>query len=103
MTDLVTDLDSTLIRRGVTASTFNDMADFVESIQQRPLDKLLTELPALAELSSTKFSLARQAFRRRARTLERPDYEQLRVMAYEVAQSVRDEVGDRIRSLFTFA
>lgn len=100
---MVTDLDSTLIRRGVTASTFNDMADFVESIQQRPLDKLLSELPALAELSSTKFSLARQAFRRRARTLDRPDYEQLRVMAYEVAQGARDEVGERIRSLFTFA
>ena len=100
---MVTDFDSTLIRRGVTASTFSDMADFVETIQHRPLDKLLGELPALAELSSTKFSLARQAFRRRARTLDRPDYEQLRVMAYEVAQGARDEVGDRIRSLFTFA
>ena len=79
------------------------MADFVETIQHRPLDKLLTELPALAELSTTKFSLARQAFRRRARMLERVDYEQLRVMAYEVADDAGAEVGERIRSLFTFA
>lgn len=100
---MVTDFDSTLIRRGVTAATLSDMADFVETIQHRPLDKLLTELPALAELSTTKFSLARHAFRRRARALDRPDCEQLRVMAYEVADGAMGEVGERIRSLFTFA
>ena len=97
------DGDSTLIRRGVSAATFSDMADFVDTIQNRPLDKLLAELPALAELSTTKFSLARQAFRRRARSLERTDYEQLRVMAYEVADDAGEEVGERIRSLFSFA
>ena len=97
------DPDSTLIRRGVTASTFSDMADFVDTIQHRPLDKLLAELPALAELSTTKFSLARQALRRRARGLERADYEQLRVMAYEVADDAGEEVGERIRALFSFA
>ena len=97
------DPDSTLIRRGASAATFSDMADFVDTIQNRPLDKLLTELPVLAELSTTKFSLARQAFRRRARALERPDYEQLRVMAFEVADDAEAEVGERIRSLFTFA
>ena len=97
------DPDSTLIRRGVSAATFSDMADFVDTIRQRPLDKLLAELPALAELSTTKFSLARQAFRRRVRSLDRPDYEQLRVMAYEVADDAGEEVGERIRSLFSFA
>ena len=94
------DLDSTLIRRGVSAATISDMAEFVETIQQRPLDKLLTELPALAELSTTKFSLARQAFRRRVRTLGRGDYEQLRLIAFEVADDAGSEVGERIRSLF---
>lgn len=97
------DLDSTLIRRGVHAATFSDMADFVDTIQHRPLDKLLTELPALAELSTTKFNLARQALRRRARSLDRPEYEQLRVMAYEVADDAGAEVGEKIRSLFGFA
>jgi hypothetical protein len=97
------DPDSTLIRRGVNAATFSDMADFVDTIQNRPLDKLLSELPALAELSTTKFSLARQALRRRAKSLGRTDYEQLRLLAFEVADDAGAEVGDRIRSLFSFA
>ncbi|HEX6086704.1 MAG TPA: hypothetical protein VF266_19390 [Thermoanaerobaculia bacterium] len=100
---MVTDFDSTLIRRGVSAATLSDMADFVETIQQRPLDKLLGELPGLAALSQTKFSLARQVIRRRAKSLERPDYEQLRVVAFEIADDAGHEVGERIRSLFTFA
>jgi hypothetical protein len=100
---MVTDLDSTLIRRGVNAATISDMADFVETLQQRPLDKLLGELPGLAALSQTKFSLARQVIRRRAKTLQRPDLEQLQVMAFEVAADSGNEVGERIRSLFTFA
>lgn len=100
---MVPDLDSTLIRRGVNAATLSDMADFVETIQQRPLDKLLAELPGLAALSQTKFSLARQVIRRRARTLGRPDYEQLRLVAFEIADDAGNEVGERIRSLFTFA
>ncbi|HEV7239462.1 MAG TPA: hypothetical protein VGQ36_09495 [Thermoanaerobaculia bacterium] len=97
------DLDSTLIRRGVSAATLSDMAEFVDTIQERPLDKLMAELPALAELSTTKFSLARQTFRRRVRTLERVDYEQLRVIAFEVADDAGSEVGERIRSLFALA
>jgi hypothetical protein len=97
------DLDSTLIRRGVSAATLSDMADFVETIQQRPLDKLLGELPGLATLSQTKFSLARQVIRRRAKSLDRPDYEQLRLVAFEIAEDAGSEVGERIRSLFTFA
>jgi hypothetical protein len=100
---MTTDFDSTLVRRGVSAATLSDMADFVESIQQRPLEKLLGELPGLASLSQTKFSLARQVIRRRAKTLDRPDYEQLRVMAFEVAERAGVGVGERIRSLFTFS
>jgi hypothetical protein len=97
------DPDSTLVRRGASAVNLTDFADFVESIQHRPLDKLLAELPGLATLSATKFSLATQVIRRRARTLLRPDYEQLRVMAYEVADVAGGDVGERIRSLFSFA
>jgi len=97
------DPDSTLIRRGVNAATLSDMADFVETIQQRPLDKLLGELPALAELSQTKFTLARQVIRRRAKTLEPIDLEQLRVVAFEIADDAGADVGDRIRSLFATA
>lgn len=81
----------------------SELEDFVESMQHRPLDKLLAELPGLAALSDTKFSLARQVIRRRAKTLQRADFEQLRVMAFEVADVAALEIGDRIRSLFTYA
>ena len=97
------DLDSTLIRRGSAASTLTDMADFVEMIQERPVDNLLAELPGLAQLSETKFSLARVVIRRRTKTLDRPDLEQLRAFAYEVADDTGGEVGERIRSLFAYA
>ena len=60
------DFDSTLIRRGALATTFYEMAAFAETLEDRPLDKLLAELPGIASLSDMKFSLARQVIRRRA-------------------------------------
>ncbi|HEX2834794.1 MAG TPA: hypothetical protein VHW00_17405 [Thermoanaerobaculia bacterium] len=99
----VADLDSTLIRRGVNAATFTDMAEFVETIERRPLDKLLHELPALATLSEMKFSLARQVIRRRARALTEIDREQLRVLACELADQTNAQVGERIRGIFALA
>jgi hypothetical protein len=99
----VADLDSTLIRRGVSAATLTDMVEFVDTIERRPLDKLLTELPALAGLSEMKFTLARQVIRRRARALSDVDREQLRVLAYELAATTNAEVGERIRGIFAIA
>jgi hypothetical protein len=97
------DLDSTLVRRGTNAATLTEMAEFADMLQDRKVDKLLAELPAIAELSESKFSLARQIIRRRARTLTRPDYEQLRALAFEVAEGAGGSVGERIRSMFSFA
>lgn len=97
------DPDSTLIRRGSDAATISELEDFVHLLQDRKVDKLLSELPAIAELSETKFNLARQVIRRRTRTLGRPDYEQLRALAFEVADDAGGEVGERIRSMFSFA
>ena len=97
------DLDSTLVRRGTEAATLTEMAEFAEMLQDRKVDKLLAELPAIAELSESKFSLARQVIRRRARTLTRPDYEQLRALAFEVADDAGGSVGERIRSMFSYA
>ncbi|HKR63118.1 MAG TPA: hypothetical protein VJZ00_05245 [Thermoanaerobaculia bacterium] len=94
------DIDSTLIRRGVNASTFHEMEQFAETIEERPLDKLLTELPGIAQLSGAKFDLARQVVRRRANHLIAVEREQLRVMAEEVASGAGDDVAQRIRGIF---
>ena len=98
--NLAIDFDSTLIRRGLQATTITEMTRFVSLMEERPLDKLLSELPGFALLSETKFSLARAVLRRRARQLNPVDREQLRVLAQEVAAGADAEVGNRLGDLF---
>jgi phosphoserine phosphatase len=94
------DFDSTLIRRAVKAATFNEMAEFAATLENRPLDKLLADLPGIAGLSEMKFSLARQVIRRRSRELSAIDREQLRAFAEEIAAGAPAVVAARIRELF---
>ena len=94
------DFDSTLIRRAVKAATFNEMAEFAVSVETRPLDKLLADLPGIASLSEMKFSHARQVIRRRSRELTAVDRDQLRVLAEEIAAAAPSLVASRIREIF---
>lgn len=99
MSNAALDLDSTLIRRGIHAATLTDMIAFVETLEQRPLNKLLSELPGLAMLSETKFDLSRQVIRRRARLLNPVERDQLRMFAEEVAATADAATAERIRGL----
>lgn len=93
--------DSTLIRRGRTALTFWEMAQFAETLCQRPLPKLLEELPELARLSPAKFNLATITLRRRFRNETPIDQLQLREIANEIADTLGDSAtATRIRELF---
>lgn len=94
------DFDTTLVRRGLKAATFSEMAEFAQTVERRPLDKLLTELPAIASMSEMKFSLARQVIRRRARFLGELHREQLRILADEIAEQSPALVASRIREIF---
>jgi hypothetical protein len=94
------DFDSTLIRRGVQATTITEMSHFVSTMEERPLDKLLVDLPGFALFSETKFNLARAVLRRRLRDLAEVDREQLKMFAFEIADETKPEVGERIRTLF---
>jgi hypothetical protein len=94
------DFDTTLLRRGLKAATFSEMAEFAEAVERRPLDKLLSELPGIAMLSEMKFNLARQVIRRRAKFLGTMHYEQLRTLAEEIADGSPALVAARIRDLF---
>ena len=98
--DAAADFDSTLIRRGLQATTISEMTRFVETMDGRPLDKLLQDLPGFAAFSETKFSLARAVLRRRMRALDDVDREQLRVLATEVAGAAKDDVAQRITAIF---
>jgi len=100
MLDERDECDSTLIRRGTHASTFTEIAQFVETIEERPLDKLLADLPRLVGLSRAKFDLARQVVRRRVNHLADIERDQLRVLANEVASNSAEDVALRIRNIF---
>lgn len=95
-----TDFDSTLIRRGVQATTISEMTRFVGLMEERPLDKLLCDLPGFALLSETKFSLARAVLRRRIRSLHPVERAQLHALAEELASEVKVDIAERIRELF---
>jgi hypothetical protein len=94
------DFDSTLVRRGFRATTFNEVAAFAADVEDRPLERLLFDLPGIAELSDVKFSLARQVIRRRAKVLSEVDRAQLRVIADEIASAAPTHIAVRIRNLF---
>lgn len=93
--------DSTLIRRAVDATTYGEMVTFVKTLEERPVMKLLDELPDLARLSSAKFDLAMKTLRRRFRAHPPIEQVQLQVYASEVAECIDEpDVADRVRSIF---
>ena len=101
MEERIDPFDSTLIRRGKSALSVSEMVAFVDTLEARPLLKLLEELPELARLSEAKFTLATKTLRRRFRGESIVDQMQLRIMANEVAQTMADtEAAARVRALF---
>jgi hypothetical protein len=99
-TPLAIDFDTTLIRSGIQATTISELSKFVTAMEERPLDRLLSDLPGFALFSNSKFDLARAVFRRRIRTLAPVERLQLKIHAEEVAAHADAEVGERIRALF---
>lgn len=95
------DFDSTLIRHGNEAATFREMVEYAELLEERPLSKLLDELPALALLSSAKFELTLNVLRRRFRGEPTAEREQLRTHAMGIASGVADVAARyRIEKIF---
>ena len=96
------DFDSTLIRRGRKAVTFADMAQFVDTLENRPIATLLNELPEIARLSEAKFVLATKILRRRFQSETPVDQQQLRAFAEEIADSIPEAgIASRIRKIFS--
>jgi hypothetical protein len=94
------DFDTTLIRSGIHATTISELSQFVATMEARPLDRLLEELPGFALFSNSKFDLARAVLSRRARALPPIERLQLKLHAEEVAARVDRDVAERIRTLF---
>ncbi len=97
----VADFDSTLIRRAKNAVTFPDMVEFATTLEVRPFVQLLEELPEIAKLSHTKFSVVSNVLRRRFKQEQPIDQEQLKVFGMEIAGRMFDaDLADRVRSIF---
>jgi hypothetical protein len=61
------DDDSTMVRRGKAAFSLTDMSKFVKDLQERPIGKLLEDLPGLLDLPEAKFALVSLALSKRMR------------------------------------
>jgi hypothetical protein len=95
---------TTLIRVGNEAATFREMVEFADMLEQRPVLKLLEDLPGLALMSEAKFNLATQILRRRFRHEAEVDRAQLITFANEIADSAHTaEASERIRHIFADA
>jgi hypothetical protein len=101
MMELENDMNSTLVRRGTDAATFQEMVAYATLLEGRPLTKLLEELPALAHLSQAKFDLTAQVLRRRFKKESEVDRLQLETFAEELALTLDDPAtAGRIRHVF---
>lgn len=79
------DASTTLVRRGEDAATLREMVEFADTIEARPLEKLLRDLPGLSTLSEKKTELAFRVIERRLRNLSPADRLKLRIAAREIA------------------
>jgi hypothetical protein len=48
---------SSVVVRGLDATTFSEMEAFVKDLESRPVERLLRDLPQLVHMSATKVSL----------------------------------------------
>lgn len=69
---------SSVVLRGLDARTFTEMESFVKDLEGRPTERLLRDLPQLAELSVTKVSLVSYVIAGKYRAAEPAMKEQIR-------------------------
>jgi hypothetical protein len=87
---------SSVVIRGMDATTFEQMEAFVDDLQQRPLERLLKDLPRLARLSSTKFALVSYVIKRKFDSAPTQEREAMRASIQTSAAAEPDE-GTRER------
>ena len=67
MADDDTDDDSTLVRTGKLALGYQEMVAFVKDIEERPRERLLSDLEGLMALPDSKYQLVALVLRKRMR------------------------------------
>ena len=96
---------SSVVLRGIDARTFTEMESFVKDLEARPVERLLRDLPELADLPMTKVSLVSYVIAAKFRASEAEERERMRESVgatYErlAGGEVKERVGvilDRLR------
>ena len=96
---------SSVVLRGIDARTFTEMESFVKDLEARPVERLLRDLPELADLPETKVSLVSYVISAKFRASEPGERRRMRevvAITYEALApgQVKDRVGqilDRLR------
>ena len=69
---------SSVVLRGIDARTFTEMESFVKDLEARPVERLLRDLPELADLPMTKVSLVSYVIAAKFRAAEAEEREHMR-------------------------
>ena len=96
---------SSVVLRGIDARTFTEMESFVKDLEARPVERLLRDLPELADLPDTKVSLVSYVISSKYRGSEPAETQKMRESVAATFEQlgpgqVRDRVGqilDRLR------
>lgn len=90
---------SSVVIRGMDATTFAQMEDFVNDLESRPLDRLLHDLPKLARLSATKFALVSYVIKGKFENASTADRDLMRERIGASAQTQDEEPRERLSRL----
>lgn len=96
---------SSVVIRGIDARTFTEMESFVKDLEARPIERLLRDLPELADLPVTKVSLVSYVMHAKYRAAEADEKTKMRESMAATFESLpagetRERVGqilDRLR------
>ncbi len=95
---------SSVVLRGIDARTFTEMESFVKDLEARPVERLLRDLPELADLPDTKVSLVSYVISAKFRASEPSERKRMRESVAVTLESlapgmVRERVGQILERL----
>ena len=96
---------SSVVIKGIDARTFSEMENFVKDLEARPIERLLRDLPELADLPSTKVSRVSYVIYSKYRATDDAERRRMRESVAITFESLapgetRDRIGailDRLR------
>lgn len=93
-------IDSSVVIKGLDATTFNEMETFVKDLEERPIERLFRDLPQFAELSATKFQLVSYVLSGKYRQASSDEKTQMKALVEaHLGAAAKGETHDRIEQI----